>query len=132
MPFERGRTLLARGQVHRRRKEKRLADEALRAALAVFEELGIPLWADRTRAGRERVGRRPTAPDTLTPTEREVAELAAAGLQTPRIAERVFLSPKTVGNVLARVYQKLGIHSRAELGARMALEEEDPPADRSG
>jgi DNA-binding CsgD family transcriptional regulator len=59
----------------------------------------------------------------LTATERQVAELAAAGLRTRSIAEIAFLSPKTVGNVLGRAYQKLGIHSRAELGALMAREE---------
>ncbi len=120
MPFERGRTLLAKGRLHRRRKEKRLADETLRAALDVFEELGAAVWADSARAELARVGRRPRAPDELTATERRVAELAATGLSSREIAERAFLAPKTVGNVLGRVYEKLGIHSRAELGARMA------------
>ena len=119
MPFERGRTLLAKGQVHRRRKEKRLADEALHEALAIFESLGAPLWADRATAELARIGRRPRAPADLTATERLVAELAATGLSSRQIGEQAFLAPKTVGNVLGRVYEKLGIHSRAELGARM-------------
>ena len=129
MPFERARTLLALGQVHRRRKEKRLADERLQEALQLFEGLGAPVWAERTRAELARVGLRPHAPHDLTETERQVAELAATGLTTREIAERVFLAPKTVGNVLGRVYQKLGISSRAELGARMG---EAPERDRSG
>ena len=120
MPFERGRTLLAKGQLHRRRKEKRLADETLRSALAVFEDLGAPIWADRARTDLARVGLRPRAPEELTETERRVAELATRGLSSRQIAEQAFLAPKTVGNVLGRVYEKLGIHSRAELGARMA------------
>src|SRR4051812_14300642 len=119
MPFERGRTLLAKGRLHRRRKEKRLADETLRAALAVFESLGAPQWSGMASAELARVGRRPHAPQTLTETERRVAELAAPGLTSREIAERAFLAPKTVGNVLGRVYEKLGIHSRAELGAVM-------------
>ncbi len=119
MPFERARTLLAIGQVHRRRKEKRLADERLREALGSFEAMGAPLWADRARAELARIGLRPRAPEDLTETERRVAELAAMGLSTREIAEQAFLAPKTVGNVLGRVYGKLGIHSRAELGARM-------------
>ena len=119
VPFERARTLLALGQLHRRRKEKRLADERLREALKVFETLGAPLWADRARAELARVGLRPRASHDLTETERRVAELAATGLSSRQIAERAFLAPKTVGNVLGRVYEKLGIHSRAELGARM-------------
>jgi DNA-binding CsgD family transcriptional regulator len=131
MPFERARTLLAKGQLHRRRKEKRLADETMRAALADFESLGAIVWADRTRTELARVGRRPHAPEELTETERRVAELAASGLSNRRIAERAFLAPKTVDNVLGRVYQKLGIHSRAELGAQMAArtaaDGDDPP-----
>ena len=63
MPFERARTLLAKGQLHRRRKEKRLADETLHAALAVFEDLGATTWAERARQELGRVGRRPHAPD---------------------------------------------------------------------
>ena len=120
MPFERGRTLLAKGRIHRRRKEKRLADETLHEALACFELLGAPDWVAITRAELGRVGRRPHAPTELTDTEQRVAELAATGLTTREIAERAFLAPKTVGNVLGRVYEKLGIHSRAELGALMA------------
>jgi len=129
MPFERARTLLALGQVHRRRKEKRLADERLREALRIFEALGAPLWADRASAELARVGLRPRASHDLTETERRVAELAATGLTSRQIAEQAFLAPKTVGNVLGRVYEKLGIHSRAELGARMG---EGLDRDRSG
>ncbi len=120
MPFERGRTLLAKGRLHRRRKEKRLADETLREALGIFESLGAPGWADRARAELARIGLRPRAPEALTETERRVAELAADGLSSRQIADRAFLAPKTVGNVLGRVYLKLGIHSRAELGALMS------------
>jgi DNA-binding CsgD family transcriptional regulator len=130
MPFERARTLLAVGRLHRRRKEKRFADQALREALGVFEELGAPVWAETARAELARVGLRPTAPTTLTETERQVAVLAAQGLTSRQIAEQAFLAPKTVGNVLGRVYLKLGIHSRAELGSRMALP--DDPADMDG
>jgi DNA-binding CsgD family transcriptional regulator len=129
MPFERGRTLLAKGQVHRRRKEKRLADEALRGAVGIFEELGARLWADRARSELARVGLRPRASQHLTETERRVAELAATGLSSRQIAELAFLAPKTVGNVLGRVYAKLEIHSRAELGARMG---DVSDRDRSG
>jgi DNA-binding CsgD family transcriptional regulator len=133
MPFERARTLLALGQVHRRRKEKRLADERLRESLQIFEALGAPVWADRARAELARVGLRPRASQDLTETERRVAELAATGLTSRQIAEQAFLAPKTVGNVLGRVYEKLGIHSRAELGALMGQEQEQgQEGDRSG
>ena len=56
----------------------------------------------------------------LTPTERRVAELAASGLTNREVAERAFISPKTVEANLARVYHKLAISSRAGLGARFA------------
>jgi DNA-binding CsgD family transcriptional regulator len=129
MPFERARSLLAKGRIHRRRKQKGLADQALREARAVFEGLGAPRWSDRARDELARVGLRPHVSDELTDTERRVAELAASGLSSRQIGEVAFLAPKTVGNVLGRVYEKLGIHSRAELGARMA---QDPMGDRSG
>jgi DNA-binding NarL/FixJ family response regulator len=54
-------------------------------------------------------------PVPLTNREREVAELAAAGLASKVIADRLFLSTRTVDNHLARIYAKLGVTSRAEL-----------------
>lgn len=56
-----------------------------------------------------------TGPDSLTPTERRVAELAAASLTNRQVAEALFVTVKTVETHLARVYQKLGIATRAEL-----------------
>jgi DNA-binding CsgD family transcriptional regulator len=126
MPFELARTLLVKGRLHRRRKEKRLADEALHEALAVFDGLGARIWAKTARTELARVGRRPRAPGSLTETERQVAMLAAQGLTSRQIAEQAFLAPKTVGNVLGRVYAKLGIHSRAELGSWMASASDQP------
>ena len=130
MPFERARTLLAIGRLRRRRKEKRFADQVLREALGVFDELGATAWSAIARGELARVGLRPSAPSSLTETERQVAMLAAQGLTSRQIAEQAFLAPKTVGNVLGRVYMKLGIHSRAELGSRMAVS--DDPADTDG
>ena len=60
--FERARTLLALGKLRRRRKEKRLAKEALEEALAVFDELGAPLWSAKARDELARVGLRAAAP----------------------------------------------------------------------
>ena len=57
-------------------------------------------------------------------SERRVAELAATGLTNREVALAAFMSPKTVEANLSRVYRKLGITSRAELGARMAAESE--------
>jgi DNA-binding CsgD family transcriptional regulator len=114
VPFERARTLLALGRVRRRRKERRLAQQALSAALALFEELGSSLWAERAREDLARVTTR-SAPEGLTATEREIARLAAEGLTNRQIADRVFVTSKTVEANLARAYRKLGITSRAQL-----------------
>jgi len=120
MPFELARTLLVMGQVQRRAKRKKIAKEHLGRALAIFESLPAPMWAERTRAEIARLGLRPASPLTLTATEERVAALAAAGHTNRQVARDLFLSPKTVEANLARVYRKLGISSRAELGAAMA------------
>jgi DNA-binding CsgD family transcriptional regulator len=120
MPFELGRTMLAMGQIERRAKHKGAANQSLGRALAIFAELGAPLWAGKARAELARVGLRRAAADGLTETERRVAELAASGLTNREVAAQLFMSPKTVEANLARAYRKLGIHSRAELGARLA------------
>jgi DNA-binding NarL/FixJ family response regulator len=63
-------------------------------------------------------------PTGLTRREREVATLAAAGLSSRSIAERLVLSKRTVDNHLSQVFAKLGLHSRTELPA--ALGRDDP------
>lgn len=117
--FERARTLFVEGQIHRRRREKRAAREALQEALATFEELGTPVWAERARAELARIPERRSGTE-LTPTEERIARLAAAGLTNREIADRAFLSPKTVEVNLTRVYRKLGVRSRAALAGRFA------------
>jgi DNA-binding CsgD family transcriptional regulator len=67
---------------------------------------------------RRRIGLRPPAPLDLTPTEKRVAELAAAGHTNREIAQALFLSVHTVEHNLRRVYSKLGIRSRTELAAK--------------
>lgn len=118
-PFERGRTLLAYGQLARRRKAKGKAKSALDEARTVFGSIGARLWAERAEGELARVGLRPAAPLELTETERRVAELAASGLTNKDVAASLFISPKTVEANLAKAYRKLGIRSRAELGARL-------------
>ena len=123
VPFERARTLLVLGQVHRRAKRKRLAKEALTAALDIFENVRSELWAERARAELQRVATR-QAPATLTPTERQIAQLAADGLTNKGIAARMFVSAKTVEANLSRVYRKLGISARTQLGRALAEAQE--------
>lgn len=122
LPFELGWTLLVKGRLFRRAKQKRVAADALGQALEIFQRLGAPAWVDRARSELARVGLRRRSPHELTPTELRVAELAAGGLRNREVAEAAFMSAKTVEAHLSRVYRKLGIHSRAELGARMAVE----------
>ena len=122
LPFDLAQALLIRGRLQRRAKQKRTAADTLRGALEIFERLGSPTWEAQARAELDRVGLR-RSPDELTATERRVAELAAEGLTNREVASRAFMSPKTVQANLTRVYRKLGIRSRAELGARMAEEQ---------
>jgi DNA-binding NarL/FixJ family response regulator len=120
MPFERARTRLLNGRLQRRLRRQDLAATTLRAAVDEFERLGAPLWADRARdqLARTNIGPRETA--ALTPSELRVAELAATGMTNRDMATTLFISPKTVEATLSRVYRKLNIHSRAELGRRMS------------
>ena len=75
---------------------------------------------ERARNELDVVGAKRRAPDELTATELRVTELAAAGITNREIARAAFMSEKTVEAHITRVYRKLGIHSRAELGAWMA------------
>jgi DNA-binding CsgD family transcriptional regulator len=116
MPFERARTQLLVGQLQRRARQKEGAAIALREALTAFETMGTPLWAERARLELDRVDVGPRQTAGLTPSEQRVAELAASGMTNRDVAAALFISPKTVEANLSRVYHKLGIRSRAELG----------------
>jgi len=120
LPFDRARTELVLGRVRRKRRERSLARDAFEAALATFDRLGARSWAERTRGEIDRLGLRRGSTFELTASERKLAELAAGGMTNREAAAAMFISPKTVEVMLARVYQKLGIRSRAELGAVMA------------
>ena len=121
LPFELGRTLLVKGAVERRAKQKREARETLTQALDTFQKLGklgAPLWAEKARAELARIGGRAPAPLALTHTEGRVAELVAAGSTNREVADALFLSVHTVEANLKRIYRKLGIRSRTELASR--------------
>lgn len=119
MPFERARTLLVLGQLRRRQRKKESARATLMEALECFTALGTATWASRARAELDRVGSAASREWGLTPSEQRVAELAATGMTTRDVASALFISPKTVETNLSRVYRKLGIRSRAELGRLM-------------
>jgi DNA-binding CsgD family transcriptional regulator len=123
--FEAARTRLAFGQRLRRARNRMLAREQLRAAVEAFDRLGARPWADRARAELAATGethrRRDDAAgvDDLTPQELQVVLLLTSGKTTRETAAALFLSPKTVEYHLRHVYQRLGIHSREELGQRL-------------
>jgi DNA-binding CsgD family transcriptional regulator len=105
-PFGRARALLTLGVVRRRSRQKRLAREAIEAALAGFEAIGAAGWAEKARAELGRIGGRRSRGSELTPTELRLAELVAGGRSNKEIAAVLFVTPKTVGTTLSRLYAK--------------------------
>ncbi|WP_406340679.1 AAA family ATPase [Streptomyces sp. NBC_01578] len=123
--FDFARVQLAYGERLRRVRATTESRGPLSAALSTFEHLGARPWAERAETELRAAGsgrRRPGASTahTLTPQELEIARLAASGLTNKQVAERLFLSHRTVGAHLYQIYPKLGITSRAML--RDALE----------
>ena len=117
-PFDRARSELCQGQSLRRAGRREAATGPLRSALAAFAALAADPWAERARAALRKCG--VTAPGRktqgdLTAQERKVAVLAARGLTNREVAERMFLSVKTVEFHLANVYRKCGVRSRTQL-----------------
>ncbi|MGH2971766.1 MAG: LuxR C-terminal-related transcriptional regulator [Gaiellaceae bacterium] len=113
-PFELGRTLLATGSVLRRSRRWRAARESLTAALAIFDAVEAPLWAEKARLELSRIGGRKAA-SGLTPTEERIARLVAEGRSNKEIAGDLFVAVRTVETHLTAVYAKLGVRSRTEL-----------------
>jgi DNA-binding NarL/FixJ family response regulator len=126
-PFEHARIELAHGMWLRRSRQTRAARQTLARAAATFDRIGARTWAERARAetgATGAVGRVSTeATLTLTAQERHIAELAASGMSNKEIGAQLFLSPRTVGSHLYRIFPKLGITSRAAL--RDALPQEE-------
>jgi DNA-binding CsgD family transcriptional regulator len=119
-PFQHARTLLALGATRRRAKQRASARETLKQALALFDEIGAPLWAKKTRAELGRIGGRTPSGDALTPSEERIAALVAEGRTNREVADALFVTEHTVEAALTRVYRKLGVRSRAELAHRLA------------
>jgi DNA-binding CsgD family transcriptional regulator len=122
-PLERARTLLCLGTVRRQAGEKKAAREALGQSVAIFEELGARLWAEKARGELARISGRRGASEELTETELRVATLAAQGRSNKEIAAELFIGVSTVEMHLSRVYSKLGVR-RAGLAARLATVDE--------
>ncbi|MFI6515755.1 AAA family ATPase [Spirillospora sp. NPDC050679] len=116
---------LARAHLHhgawlRREGRRREAGEALRTAHELCTAMGAEGFAERVRAELAATGERPrrTEPgaiDVLTPQELNIARLVATGATTREVADRLFLSPRTIDAHLRSVFRKLGIGSRRQL-----------------
>jgi DNA-binding CsgD family transcriptional regulator len=117
-PFGRARALLALGVARRRARQKRPARDAIESAEAGFEQFGAASWAQRARDELGAIGGR-TRSDGLTPAERRVAHLVAAGRTNAEVASALFLAERTVASHLTRVYSKLGVRSRTELARKL-------------
>jgi DNA-binding CsgD family transcriptional regulator len=120
MPFELGRTVLVKGRIERRAKQWRAARSSLEESARIFAAVGAASWEAKAQGELRRVGGRPHGPTALTETEQRVATLIASGRTTREVADALFLTPRSVEANLGKIYQKLGIRSRAELGAVMA------------
>ena len=104
----------------RRANQRAEAREHLRSGLALAHQCGAPPLASVVRDELAATGARPrrimlTGLESLTASERRVAELAASGLSNPEIAQRLFVTRKTVETHLGHVYLKLDISSRHDL-----------------
>jgi DNA-binding NarL/FixJ family response regulator/tetratricopeptide (TPR) repeat protein len=101
--------------------EPELAMSEARSAVAVFERAGATSKADeaaalaRSLGDRSRVG--PKRLGTLTRREQEVLRLLAQGLTNAEVAERLFISPKTVENHVSSILSKLNVRTRTEAAA---------------
>lgn len=118
MRIDLGRSLVVRGHLERRRRRVSAARAALQAAYDLFDSLHATSWVEQVRAELE-PGKVPVADDPLlerlTDGEARVAREVAQGASNREIAERTFVSVKTVEATLTRVYRKLDVRSRTQL-----------------
>ena len=132
-PFMRARVQLAFGEWLRR--QRRIADSRapLRAARDAFDALGTTPWSERARrelraSGENSHRRAPGTIEQLTPQELQIIQLASEGLSNREIGQRLYLSHRTVESHLYRVFPKLGITSRSQLGTVLGGPAEPAPA----
>ncbi len=121
-PFERAQLQLDHAEWLRRRRRINDAKPVLTEALSTFRRLGARAWAQRAEAELRACGVAVTgapverdALGELTPQQRQIVRLASDGLTNREIADRIFLSPRTVSSHLYRSYPKLGVAGRHQL-----------------
>jgi DNA-binding CsgD family transcriptional regulator len=125
--LEHARALIDFGAALRRTGHRADARQPLREGLDLAHRSGATALTERARHELLATGARPrriavSGRDALTPTEARVAGLAAQGRSTPEIAQALFITPKTVETHLSHTYQKLGIHTRDDLGPALSEE----------
>ncbi|MBC8013522.1 MAG: hypothetical protein H7X74_05510 [Methyloceanibacter sp.] len=123
-PFYRARLLMAYGSWLRRQRRVAESRTSLRAARDTFDALGAIPWGERAReelraSGETSRARTPEARDQLTPQELQIARMAAEGLTNREIGQKLYLSHRTVGAHLRRIFPKLGVASRRHLTAAL-------------
>jgi len=119
-PLWRARVELAYGKWLRRRRRQLESRAPLRSARDAFDALGAAPWAEQAHqelraAGESSTRRRHDGFDELTPQELQVAQMVVQGLTNRAIAQRLYLSHRTIESHLYRMFPKLGVSSRAEL-----------------
>lgn len=140
-PFDRARLLFNLGK--RLRRQRRVAEcrAPLRTAREVFDAIGAHGWSERARqelraSGETSRSREPERRDQLTPQELQIAQLAASGRTNREIGRQLYLSHRTVGTHLYRIFPKLGVTSRAQLSAALSDHDRSPaggqPAEIEG
>jgi len=123
--LERARALADLGALLRRRNRRTEARELLREALDAAHRAEAGPLAERAEAELRATGARPrrvvlTGLDSLTASERRIAELASTGLTNREIAQTLFVTARTVEGHLTSVFRKLRVQSRDELPAALA------------
>ena len=123
--LEQARALADLGAALRRAGRRVDAREPLRAALELAHACGATALEETARTELVASGAKPrrqalSGAESLTPSERRVATMAAEGLTNRDIAQSLFVTPKTVEVHLSSAYRKLGIGSRTQLAAALA------------
>jgi DNA-binding CsgD family transcriptional regulator len=123
--LERARALTDLGALLRRRNRRSEARELLREALDAAHRAGAKPLAEQAETELRATGARPrrvvlTGLDSLTASERRIAELASQGLTNREIAQMLFITGRTVEGHLTSVFRKLMLDSRDELPAALA------------
>jgi DNA-binding CsgD family transcriptional regulator len=122
--LEHARALVELGAALRRAGHRRDAREPLREGHELARACGAHTLVDTARAELAASGVRVratalTGPDSLTPSERRIADMAAAGATNAQIAQALFVTVKTVEMHLSNAYRKLAITKRTELAATL-------------